>query len=149
MREVAALQRRVSAASQALTLGFETMTYLEKALARATVQPGTLDREVEALKQKLYEVDSKLAGNRSRRAMGEPIVPTISTRLRVAGRTDGQTDYGPTTMHRRAFEIAVEEFAAVEPELRRLLEVDLPALEAKMEAAGVPWTPGRALPSPN
>ena len=33
-----------------------------------------------------------------------------------------------------------------ESQLRQLLEVDLPALEAQMEAAGVPWTPGRPLP---
>jgi hypothetical protein len=43
--------------------------------------------------------------------------------------------------------LAAEEFAVVEPELRQLLEVELPALEEKMEAAGVPWTPGRPLPS--
>ena len=146
MREVAALQRRVSAASQALALGFETVASLEKALARATVEPGEIDSELEALKRELYEVDEILAGNRSRRSMGEPVSPTISTRLRVAARTDGRTDYGPTAMHRRALEIAAEEFAAVEPEIQRLLEVDLPALEEKMEAAGVPWTPGRALP---
>jgi hypothetical protein len=146
MREVAALQLRVSAASQALALGFETVAYLEKALARATVEPGEIDSELEALKLELFEVDELLAGNRSRRDMGEAISPTISTRLRVAARTDGRTDYGPTAMHRRALEIAAKEFAVVEPELRRLLEVDLPALEEKMEAAGVPWTPGRALP---
>jgi photosystem II stability/assembly factor-like uncharacterized protein len=147
MQEVAALQRSVSAASQALALGFKTVEYLEKALARTTVAPGALDGEVEEFKQKLYALDQVLSGNRSRRSMGEPISPTISTRLRVASRTDGQSDYGPTAMHRRAFEIAAEEFAVVEPELRQLLEVELPALEEKMEAAGVPWTPGRPLPS--
>ena len=33
------------------------------------------------------------------------------------------------------------------PELQRLVEADLPALEERLEAAGVPWTTGRALPS--
>ncbi|HSO23728.1 MAG TPA: hypothetical protein VLT81_18895, partial [Chondromyces sp.] len=51
-----------------------------------------------------------------------------------------------TATHRRAFEIAAEQFAGLEPQLRSLIERDLPALEAKMEAAGVPWTPGRPLP---
>jgi hypothetical protein len=31
--------------------------------------------------------------------------------------------------------------------LRQLIDVDLPALEAMMEVAGVPWTPGRPLPT--
>jgi hypothetical protein len=146
MQRVAALQRSVSAASQALELSFETVENLEKALARSTVSPGTLDSDVEAFKQKLYDVDSKLNGNRSRRSMGEARSPTVSSRLRVASGSDGQSDYGPTAMHRRAFEIATDEFAVIQSELRQLLEVELPALEEKMEAAGVPWTPGRALP---
>jgi len=30
--------------------------------------------------------------------------------------------------------------------LRKLVEGDLVALEEKLEAAGAPWTPGRAIP---
>jgi len=149
MKKVAALQRGVSAASQAAAIGFTTIENLEKALARSTVAPGTLDIELEALKQRLYDLDEALSGNRSMRSLGEPRSPTVAGRLRVASTTNGQSDYGPTATHRRAFEIATEEFAAIEPKLRRLLEVDLPALESKMEAAGVPWTPGRPLPSVN
>jgi hypothetical protein len=81
------------------------------------------------------------------RSLGEPRVPTVSGRLRVASMTDGQSDYGPTATHRRAFEIAGAEFSVIEPQLRQLLDVDLPALESEMEAAGVPWTPGRPLPN--
>jgi photosystem II stability/assembly factor-like uncharacterized protein len=146
MQEVAALHRGVSAASQAADLGFTTIEHLEKALARSTIDPGTLDTELETLKQRLYDLDTAISGNRSMRSLGEPRSPTVAGRLRVATMTDGQSDYGPTATHRRAFEIATEEFAEIEPELRKLLEVDLPALETKMEAAGVPWTPGRPLP---
>ena len=56
------------------------------------------------------------------------------------------SDYGPTATHRRSLEIARQEFSEIEVGLRQLIDVDLPALEAKMEAAGVPWTPGRPLP---
>jgi hypothetical protein len=59
---------------------------------------------------------------------------------------DGMSDYGPTATHRRAFEIATREFLEIDAELRTLIDVDLPALETRMEAAGVPWTPGRPLP---
>jgi hypothetical protein len=81
--------------------------------------------------------------------MSETISPTISSRLRVAAGSDGRSDYGPTAMHQRAFEIATDEFATIEPQLRRLLETELPALETKFEDAGVPWTPGRPLPQVN
>jgi photosystem II stability/assembly factor-like uncharacterized protein len=147
MRQVAELQRAVSAASQMVSLGFKTIDNLEKALARSTTDPGTLDAELEELKQRLYDLDETLSGNRSMRSMGEPRSPTVAGRLRVASTTNGQSDYGPTATHRRAFEIATEEFAQIEPALRQLLEADLPALEEKMEAAGVPWTSGRPLPA--
>ena len=54
--------------------------------------------------------------------MGEPRVPNISGRLRVAAITDGQSDYGPTATHRRALEIAKEEFATLAPQIRRAIE---------------------------
>jgi hypothetical protein len=147
MGEVAALQRAVSAADEAIELAFKRIEDLDKALARSTTDPGTLDSELEALKQRLYGLDQRLSGNRSRRAMGEVSVPNISRRLRVAAMSSGMSDYGPTATHRRAFEIATEEFGALEGDLKQLLEIDLPALEAEMEAAGVPWTPGRPLPT--
>jgi photosystem II stability/assembly factor-like uncharacterized protein len=149
MREVAELNRAVSAASQVVSLGFERLANLERALARSTVEPGSLASELERLKQRLYALDESLTGNRSVRSMGEPQSPTVAGRLRVAAFNDGQSDYGPTATHRRALEIAAEQFAGLEPQLRSLLERDLPALEAKMEAAGVPWTPGRPLPEVN
>jgi photosystem II stability/assembly factor-like uncharacterized protein len=146
MFQVAELNRAVSAASQAMNLAFDRIAILEQALIRSHGEPGTLDTELEALKQRLYDLDEALEGNRSRRALGEPRTPTVAGRLRVASITDGQSDYGPTATHRRAFEIAAAEFATIEAQLRQLLDVDLPALETEMEAAGVPWTPGRPLP---
>jgi photosystem II stability/assembly factor-like uncharacterized protein len=147
MREVASLQRAVTAADEAIELSFQRIGDLETALSRSTTEPGTLDTELEALKQRLYELDLGLSGNRSRSSSGEVRVPNISRRLRVAAMSSGMSDYGPTATHRRAFEIATEEFGALEGDLKQVLEVDLPALEAKMEAAGVPWTPGRPLPT--
>jgi hypothetical protein len=92
------------------------------------------------------ELETALTGSRSKRSLGQPQLPTVAGRLRVAASSDGQSDYGPTATHRRALTIARAEYAALEPRLRTLLEGELPALEARMEAAGVPWTPGRPLP---
>ena len=147
MRQVAALQRSITAADEAMELAFKTVEELERALARSTTDPGTLDIELEALKQELYELDQALSGNRTIGEMGHPQVPSVSARLRVASMSGGMSDYGPTATHRRSFEIAREEFAEIDSGLRQLIEIELPALEAKMEAAGVPWTPGRPLPN--
>ncbi len=52
----------------------------------------------------------------------------------------------PTATHRQNYEIAAAEFSTMLDELRTLVEGDLVALEEKLEAAGAPWTPGRAIP---
>ncbi len=147
MAEVSELRRAVSAADEALKNAFARVEKLQEALANSTTDPGTLDAELESLKQKLYEVDFKLAGNRSIADFGHPQTPNVARRLRVASISDGQSDYGPTATHRRSFEIAQAEFAEILPELKQLIEVDLPALEAEAEAEKVPWSPGRPLPA--
>ena len=54
--------------------------------------------------------------------------------------------YGATKTHRRSYEIAREEYQAVIGALKTLVEQDLADLKRKLDAAGVPWTPGRAIP---
>ncbi|MFV2074183.1 MAG: glycosyl hydrolase, partial [Thermoanaerobaculales bacterium] len=146
MREAARLQRAVTAAAEAMELGFKRIKNLETALARSTTDPGGLDSELAVLKSRLFTLEEALKGNTSERQMGEPQVPSVAGRLRVATMGDRLSTYGPTATHRRSLEIATEGFRDIRAGLASLLEVDLPALEKKMEAAGVPWTPGRPLP---
>ena len=54
--------------------------------------------------------------------------------------------HGPTPNHQNTLAIAQEELAEVKTGLAQLVEVDLPAFEDKLDAAGVPWTPGRGVP---
>jgi hypothetical protein len=56
--------------------------------------------------------------------------------------------YGPTPTHRESFGIAREQYDALRTELNRVLRTDLPSLRRKLDAAGVPWTPGRGAPAP-
>jgi hypothetical protein len=51
----------------------------------------------------------------------------------------------PTATQRRNVEIAQADFAILRQELVTLIEQDLARLEAELEAAGAPWTPGRRL----
>lgn len=57
-----------------------------------------------------------------------------------------RTTYGPTGTQKQQFEIAKEEFAPVLKSLEEILDSELPALNAKLDAAGVPWTRGRKIP---
>ena len=46
---------------------------------------------------------------------------------------------------RLRLEVEVQ-FGELRDELTRLVDTDLAALERKLDAAGVPWTPGRGVP---
>ncbi|MBK9357662.1 MAG: hypothetical protein IPN08_09800 [Bacteroidales bacterium] len=49
----------------------------------------------------------------------------------------------PTATHRRSYDIVMDEFTPIHAQLKQISQVDLPAIEAEMEKAGVPYTPGR------
>jgi hypothetical protein len=49
----------------------------------------------------------------------------------------------PTTTQRELYAAASQEFAPVLEKLRKLIEVDLRAVDKALDAAGAPWTPGR------
>ena len=82
----------------------------------------------------------------ARSCAGDPGPISISRRMDVVETGTGMATFGPTATHRQSFEIALKAFAKLRAELDELMGVDLPALEAKLDAAGVPWTPGRAVP---
>ncbi|MEN8162582.1 MAG: glycosyl hydrolase, partial [Acidobacteriota bacterium] len=146
LNQVAQFERSVSAAGLAISKGFEHLDLIQGALARSTAEPRDFDIELGALKTRLYRLDQALRGNRSRSGTGEAIPHTILRRLEVIKTGNRFSTYGPTATHRRSLEIAQAEFAPLIEELHQLLEIDLAALETRMEDAGIPWTPGRPLP---
>ena len=54
--------------------------------------------------------------------------------------------YGPTPNHERSMALAEQQFAEIRGRFNRMLEEAIPAFEARLEAAGAPWTPGQSIP---
>jgi hypothetical protein len=73
----------------------------------------------------------------------EPTPTSIASRVRWIVQGNWTTTTAPTGTQRQSCQIAAEEFAEVLARLQTLVETDLQGLEAKAEAAGAPWTPGR------
>jgi len=149
LKNVAELQREVQGANSAIRSALERVAAIRQTLMRSTASAESLDEEVRALEQQLNDFSLKLDAERSRRMMGDPGPVSISSRINVANMGNRLSTYGPTPTHRRSVEIAEQEFGALRPEIDRLIDVDLPALERKLDEAGVPWTPGRGVPSRN
>jgi photosystem II stability/assembly factor-like uncharacterized protein len=147
-RQVAELRRAVTGAEQAIAEALDRTEAMRDALLSATAGDTSLDEAVQALRVRLLDLKVRLSGDELRRDMGVSDPPSIARRLRVARMGVRSSTYGPTPTHRRSFEIAAAQYAALHVELEQALEVELSALEGRLEAAGVPWTPGRPAPPP-
>ena len=98
------------------------------------------------LERTLAELRDRLVGNERRDLMGDPGPVSVRRRINVAQTGNMLSTYGPTPTHLESVAIARGEFAELRNALARLADVQLPQLERKLEAAGVPWSPGRGAP---
>ncbi|RMH22732.1 MAG: glycosyl hydrolase, partial [Acidobacteria bacterium] len=122
------------------------LRHLEAALFATPGAAPELFARLRQLAAAAADLGTRLTGDEVRGRLNEPAVPSIAERVgQVVGGLLG-TRQPPTRTQRRSLEIARDAFAELTSELRALLEDDLPAFEAELEAAGAPPTPGRALP---
>jgi len=146
VRELAETSRQAQGVSEIFEATGERLKLIQHALMESTVSDTSLDDEVRALEQRLLDLRQLAFGNEVQDQLGEPVAHTIERRLSAASIGTMMSTYGPTPNHRQTLDIAQEELAEVKAGLAQLVEVDLPAFEEKLEAAGVPWTPGRGVP---
>lgn len=146
MRRITDVQRAVSGAGAAIEETQTRLGAIREVLMRSTVGDSDLDDEVRALEARLADFAKGLEGNEQQDDIGEPTPPSVNRRLFTVAFASRLSAYGPTPHHLESFRIFEEEFAAIREGLDRLIGVDLPALEGKLEAAGAPWTPGRGVP---
>lgn len=146
MQELAALQRRTGGTHSVMVEVEEQLEAIISALARSTAGD-ELGRRARELVADLLALHQTFDGNEQRQDFGDPGPATIASRLGAVSIGNFFSTYGPTTMHRQQFAIAKQEFAEVAAKVDQLVAVDLPALEADLDAAGVPWSAGRPVPS--
>jgi len=148
LKQAAETQRALQGATSAIDETARRLQGMREALMRSTVDDVALEDRTRELERLLGELREQLHGNRRRRSMADPGPVSVARRLDVAVNGTRRQTYGPTPTHRKSLEIALEQFAELRKELDRLIGTDVPRLEADLEAVGLPWTPGRAVPEP-
>jgi len=144
-RRVAELGRAVSAAVAAAEELVEETGAIKDVLTRSTADPA-LYATAQDIEERARRLSVRLTGHGERAEMGDAQPVSISRRLNVAGFGNTKNAYGPTGTQRTSLEIAEAEFAEVKQALDQLLEVELAGLKERLNAAGVPWSPGRGVP---
>ncbi len=99
--------------------------------------------ETRALQGRLTELDRRLNGDSSAARRMYPTLPSINDRIGYAQGVQGAINTAPTQTMRDQYRYAGEEFKTFLEELRTIVQVDLPAMEARLDEAGANWTPGR------
>lgn len=145
-REIAEVNRQLDAVRIILDTTAEQLTLVKHALVQTPLSDTALDDEARLLERRLSGLRLQVYGNEQQDELGEPVPHSIGRRLSSAAMGNMLSTHGPTPNHQQTLAIAQEELAEVKTDLAQLVEVDLPAFEEKLDAAGVPWTPGRGVP---
>lgn len=146
-QELSNVQRVMSAVGEALKLANKQLHYLETAMDRTKLAPGSLDVEYAEIRQSLNAIDSQLNGNKAKRKVGAWSNPSIGNRLSHASIGTFRSTYGPTPAIRQSLDIAKEELREVRDTLNAILQQRIPEFEQKLNEADAPWVPGQALPT--
>ncbi len=142
-KKVARLQRAVRGALKAAGEAETRLSYVRKAVLDTPAADPALLTDVRDLQNRLSRILIRLRGDRTRSKRNEPTPPSINQRVQNVVGNQWSVTSAPTQTQRDAYRHAGTEFTEVLAELRTLMQQDLTQLEAKLEAAGAPWTPGR------
>jgi hypothetical protein len=99
--------------------------------------------DIKALEKKVAELQRKLFGDRMYRQVDMDAEPGLLGRLRGAMYDGRRSSAAPTQSQSDNYQIVSEEFPPILEELRTIVEIDVKAIEKKLEDIGAPYTPGR------
>ncbi|CAM2065259.1 Sortilin-Vps10 domain-containing protein [Sulfidibacter corallicola] len=142
-QKTARLLRAVQSANAALRDAESRLDHLKAAVHDTPQADRAWLTSLEDMQSRLRALKRTLFGDRAVAKVYEPISPSINGRLGGILFSHWRSSSAATASVQREYELAASQFAEVLPKLRTLIEKDLADIEAKMEAAGAPHTPGR------
>jgi photosystem II stability/assembly factor-like uncharacterized protein len=141
-RKAGEMQRAMMGAGAAAEDALKNLKYIRKALLDAPKADPKLAETARAIEKRIQDELVVLFGDRTRAMRSEPAEPSLMDR--VSAQLDATASITATA--RRGYEIAADGFEKLLEEMRQTIDVDLKKLQADLEAAGAPWTPGRGVP---
>lgn len=141
-KNTARVQRAALGAVEAAKEAKGRVDHLEKALLDTPAAPAELFGEVRRLKLALADLDVVLNGDSTLGKRNEPALPGLVDRVQNVVYGHWSTTAAPTATQEKEVETAAAGIGTA-LETLRAIDRDLDALEAKAEALGAPWTPGR------
>ncbi len=98
-----------------------------------------------SIKQRVTIQRERLRGNETRQNYKDLDEVPLSERIHHARFISGTSAYGPTPEQRESLQIGRDMYDDVRQQLTELIDVEYAGLKDAMDAARVPWTPGRGV----
>jgi photosystem II stability/assembly factor-like uncharacterized protein len=116
----------------------------KEVLLSSTADP-SLYESADSIQQRIKAERDRLIENEARQMYNDLEEMTVDSRLFHARFAPGTNAYGPTPAQRESLRIASELYDDVSRQLSNLVDVEYAGLKVAMDAAGVPWSPGRGI----
>lgn len=146
VKKAQSLSQSLQGASQIAANAQETLDAIERVISSSLKLDASLLNDVRAIKLQLMDVMEQFEGDPTKPQRNEPAAPGISRRVRTMMFGAMGSTEGPTGTHKRQYEIALKQFQKASKELEKIVNVEIPKLSKKLDAANAPWTPGRKIP---
>ena len=140
-RKIENLDRIQQSASGAIRAAFTELNHIRKAITQMEEREDVWLKSVMLIENKLKGIQRKLSGDPLKAQLDMDTAPSVSDRISRIMYENKYSSSAPTGTHKRSFETASNELAAILPELKDVLEKELAALRTKLWNAGAPYTP--------
>ena len=117
---------------------------IKQVLERSTAD-ASLYEIANSLKQRITAQRERLVGNETREIFTDQAAVTLEERIWHARFDPGSSAYGPTPEQRESLQIGRALFDNVSAQLSQLIDEEYAGFKEALDAARVPWTPGRGL----
>ena len=146
LKDVSNAASSASALRSKLTERMVELQAIQNVLDRTDAATPELVEKANEIHQQLQAFDLSINGDSNKRTFAVETEPTISGRLNNVLFGVSNSTHGPTQTHREQFEIAKTQLKEKAGEFRDFVENKILPLRTALDAAGVPWTSGRAIP---
>ena len=125
----------------------EALKYYQAA-ARIVKSP-SLDAKIDTMESVLDEIEISMFGDPIKRQLEIDQAPSLSSRVNTAIYSGSTSLTDPSTTSKEVKRIAEKYLNPVIASLKELIEINVPAINAELDANQAPWTPGRIIEMKN
>ena len=143
-RQVDELRRASEGTVKAIDELTAELDAIKYALQMSTAD-GSLYEIANSIQQRIRSERDRLINNETRDLYNDLDEMTVDRRLWHARYNPRSNAYGLTPEQRESLQIARDLYADIIQQLTNLVDVEYEGLKVALDAAGVPWTPGRGI----